>query len=599
MEIHLLGPLEVVDGGRTVALPTGQPRALLTLLALYPGEALGTDRIVDALWRDAPPSSASGVVQTYVSRLRKLLGEGSIRTVGGGYALELNGGTRDIDEVARLRARARAEPPEDASATLQQALALYRGRPLQEVADHDFAQAELRRLEELRTAIVAERLDADLALGRQVEVLPELEALVAAEPLDEGARARLMLALYRCGRQAEALDVYREGREVLDELGLEPGEALRRLQRSILEQDPSLGAPSVPRTREDEVAEERTIPLLRRRVAKLALALGAVLVIGAALATANALRGGDARPLAVPANSVAVIDAHTDKVVAAIPVGTRPRWITAGAGAVWVANEADRTVSRIDPASLRVTASIGLGFEPTDLAAVGDHVWVVGGFDHILWRIDADGLPRRKLPFRERFGPLPAGYEKGPAGLIAEGRSLWLSHGNEVTRLDAVTGQPRGTIKAGGSWFARVGVGKRGYVFDRYETGGNLASEYEQFVQVFDPQRLVPTKRIVTGTAVSDILMADGSAWLALAIADAVWQVDDARGILVKTFPAGETPIQLEFIDNSLWVTNLTDGVVRRIDPRTGEIERVIEIGHTLAGIAVADGRVFVVVSEP
>jgi DNA-binding SARP family transcriptional activator len=145
MEILLLGRLEVVEDGHEVALPSGQPRALLTLLALSPGEALATDRIVEALWSGSPPPSAAGVVQTYVSRLRKLLGDNSIRTVGGGYALEPNGLTRDVDEVARLRGRARDEPPEAAVATLRGALALFRGRPLQDVADHDFAQASFAR----------------------------------------------------------------------------------------------------------------------------------------------------------------------------------------------------------------------------------------------------------------------------------------------------------------------------------------------------------------------------------------------------------------------------------------------------------------------
>ena len=282
-----------------------------------------------------------------------------------------------------------------------------------------------------------------------------------------------------------------------------------------------------------------------------------------------------------------MVDPETGGVVAAVPVGTRPAWVTAGAGAVWVANILDQTVSRIDPTSFEVTDSIGLGFEPDDIVAVGDHVWVVGGYDHTLWRIDADGLPRVKRRFTERFGPLPAGYERGPATLATDGHDLWLAHGREVTRLDAVTGEARGTIAAGGLWIAPVGVGARGYVFDRSETGGSPASDYPQFVQLFDPTRLVRTGHILTATYVSDILLADGSAWMALATADAVWEVDDERGMLVRTFPAGDTPRQLAFADDALWVTNFVDGEVRRIDPRSGEIERVIEVGHTALGIAL------------
>jgi YVTN family beta-propeller protein len=601
MKIYLLGRLEVVDDGHEVALPTGQPRALLTLLALHPGEALATDRIVDALWSGSPPPSAPGVVQTYVSRLRKLLGDASIRTIGGGYALELNGGTRDVDEVNRLRERARGEPPEDAVATLQGALAFFRGRPLQDVADHEFAQAELRRLNELRAAILSERLDLELSLGRHAEALPELESLVEVDPLDEAMRARLMLALYRCGRQAEALGVYREGRDELDQLGLEPGDQLRGLQRAILEHDPSLAAPVPERPAASADTERSTpvLPLVRRRTARLVAVLGAVLVGLAVTAVVVALRRDGAAELVVPANSVAVIDPATDRVVAAIPVGVRPAWVTAGAGAVWVANTEDQTVSRIDPETLAATASIGLGFEPTDILAVGDHIWVVGGYEHVLWRIDADGLPRLKLRFTERYAPLPQGYERGPATLATDGQSLWLAHGKEVTRLDGVTGESLGTIEAGGMWAAPVGVGIHGYVFDRFETGGSLASLYDQFVQVFDPKRLVHTVRIATSTYVSDILLAGGSAWIALPTADAIWEVDDERGILVKTFPAGDNPVQVAFADDTLWVTNAAEGVVRRIHPRSGEIERVIDIGHTPIGIAVTDGRLFVTVSEP
>ena len=381
----------------------------------------------------------------------------------------------------------------------------------------------------------------------------------------------------------------------LGDLGLEPGGALRRLQRAILEQDPSLGQPG---QETPAVAPFRPLRWRSGRWRWAAL-VGTVLLVAAVVAAVVVARAGDGPRLVVPANSVAVVELDTGRVVAAIPVGTRPQWMAAGAGSIWVTSETDRTVSRIDPASLRVTASIGLGFEATDIVAAGPHVWVVGGFDHTLWRIDADGLARRKLQFSERFGPLPQGYEKGPASLTFDGHAVWLAHGNEVTRLDAVTGEPEGTIRAGGAWFARVAIGTRGYVFDRFETGGNLASENAQFVQLFDANRLTYAGRIVTATVVSDILVADGSTWVSLPTADAVWEVDDRRGILVKTFPAGDTPVQLEFADDALWVANAFEGTVRRINRQSGESERVIQIGHTVIGLAVSGDRLFVAVSEP
>jgi YVTN family beta-propeller protein len=598
MEIRLLGSLEVVDGGRRIELPSGQPRALLALLALSPGTPFATDRIVEALWDDAPPPSAAGVVQTYVSRLRKLLGDDAIRRSSGGYALELDGGTRDIDEVLRLRTRARTEPPADAAATLLEARRLFRGRPLEEVADHEFAQVELRRLEGLRTSIVAECLDAQLAVGEHAEVLPELEALVASDPLDEGVRARLMLALYRCGRQAEALDVYRDGRSALGELGLEPGETLRHMQRAVLEHDPSL-APPVPVEDEGrEAGEQRTARGRGRRWGMIAAIAGASLVVAATVAAVIALRDGAAPAgVAVAADSVAVLDPSTGRVVADIPVGTRPRSVTAGAGVVWVTNSEDRTVTRIDPVRRVVTGSVGLGFEPTDAQAVPGGVWVAGGFDHALWRIDDDGVPRRKLTFTERFGPLPPGYERGPAGLALSRQGLWLAHGNEVSLHDPITGEERGTFEAGGNWVVPIAVGERGYVFDNAHDRSSPASP--QFVQAFDPARRRPTSRIDTAMDVSDIFIADGIAWIALFRGDAVWQVDDRRAVLLKTFPVGDTPVGLAFADDALWVVSEDEAVVRRVDPSSGTIERVVDVGHTLAGVAVADGLLFVAVRAP
>ncbi len=254
MEFHILGPFEVVEHGRPIELGGGRQRALLALLALHAGEALSSDRLIDELWGEQPPETATKIVQVYVSQLRKALGrEGVLVTRPPGYLLRLEPGALDLHRFERLVAEARHAEPALAAAKLREALSLWRGSPLADFAYESFAQGEIARLEELRLAALEDQVEADLVLGRAAEVISQLESLVAAHPLREQPRGQLMLALYRTGRQAEALEVYRQGRRLLDEeLGLEPGEALQQLERAILQHDPALDAPAVERQRATE-----------------------------------------------------------------------------------------------------------------------------------------------------------------------------------------------------------------------------------------------------------------------------------------------------------------------------------------------------------
>jgi DNA-binding SARP family transcriptional activator len=243
MEFRLLGPLELVDDdGRPIELPSGKPRALLGLLMLEAGSDVSVDRIVDVLWGDQPPATATKVVHSYVSRLRKLLPTEVLETGKPGYRLCLGDEQLDLRRFERLRQEAAAAAAEGrheaAAARLTSALTLWRGPALADVADELRLPGELARLEELRLVTLEERIDADLALGRATELVPELEVLVARHPLRECLRAQLMLALYRSGRQADALAAYRDARRVLvEELGIEPGAELQRLERQILGHD--------------------------------------------------------------------------------------------------------------------------------------------------------------------------------------------------------------------------------------------------------------------------------------------------------------------------------------------------------------------------
>jgi DNA-binding SARP family transcriptional activator len=279
LEFRLLGPLEAVEDNRPLALGGARQRALLAVLLLHANQAVSSDRLIDELWGESPPATAGKIVQVYVSRLRKQLGYARLLTRSRGYLLRVDAGELDLARFERLVAEAREEDAAAAGAKLRAALELWRGPPLADLAYERFAQAETVRLEELRWAALELRIDADLAAGRAPELVGELEALIAAHPLRERLRAQLMLALYRCGRQAEALEAYRRARRDLAEgLGLEPGDELRRLERAILRHDPEL-APV------DEAPRERSVLLASRGLA----GIDALLELAAPLAAAHEL----------------------------------------------------------------------------------------------------------------------------------------------------------------------------------------------------------------------------------------------------------------------------------------------------------------------
>ena len=247
MDYRILGPLEALDGERQLPLGGARQRAVLAVLLLHGNETLTRDVIVDELWGEDAPPTAAKVLQNCVSALRKELPPDTIRTVAGAYGITLEPGELDRDRFERLLAEGRAGleagDHADAAEQFRRALALWRGAPLSDFSYEGFAQDEIKRLEELHVAALEDRIEAELALGRHDELVPELEALVTRHPLRERLRGQLMLALYRAGRQAEALESYRAARRtLLAELGIEPGRALRELEQAILAQVPALDA---------------------------------------------------------------------------------------------------------------------------------------------------------------------------------------------------------------------------------------------------------------------------------------------------------------------------------------------------------------------
>jgi DNA-binding SARP family transcriptional activator/tetratricopeptide (TPR) repeat protein len=255
VEFRILGPLEVLKDSQAVSLPRGQGRTLLAILVLRAGEVVSTDRLIDELWGEDPPATATNALQNLVSKLRKRLEPASasgvlptvLETHLPGYLLAIDPGQVDANRFRHLLAEAREASVDDRAAMLHRALSLWRGPALADFIYEPFAQTEIAALEELRLTAIEERIEADLALGRHGELVGELEGLASEHPLRERLRGHLMLALYRSGRQVEALEVYTNTRQKLvEELGIEPGRSLQQLQGAILRQDASLDMKPAP-----------------------------------------------------------------------------------------------------------------------------------------------------------------------------------------------------------------------------------------------------------------------------------------------------------------------------------------------------------------
>jgi DNA-binding SARP family transcriptional activator len=276
VEFRILGPLDVLDDdGRPVALPPAKPRALLVLLLLNRNRTVRTEVLVDQLWEERPPATATKTVQVYVSQLRKGLGD-RLQTRPGGYELRVGDDELDADRFERLVG----------AGEYRRALELWRGPALVDVHGEAFARSAAERLEESRLAALEDRIDVDLDAGKHAALVGELEQLVEEHPLRERLRGQLMLALYRSGRQAEALDVYRRTRTLLDdELGLEPSPELRELEQAILRQDDAL------RRERPAQASGTATETPHRRVSPLVVALGVLLAVIAGVGAYLALRG--------------------------------------------------------------------------------------------------------------------------------------------------------------------------------------------------------------------------------------------------------------------------------------------------------------------
>jgi peptide/nickel transport system substrate-binding protein len=492
------------------------------MLALEPGRTVSADRLAEGLWGDSLPPSAPKMIQLYVSHLRRILDGDGVRIVthGRGYELQLADGEVDVVRAERLADEARP----------REALALWRGEPLADLADEPFAADAIRRLEELRLRIAGEAIDADLAAGRHAELVGELDALVAAHPLRERLHAQRMLALYRASRQSEALAAYHAARaELVEQIGVEPGADLRRLHEQILAHDPALDLPAAAEPR--PVSASRAPPRRRSR---------ALLVGAAALVVAGVLAFGIIRVLepdslaGIGEDHVGLIDPDGGRITAEYSVGHSPGAVTAGGGSVWVANRLDGTVSRIDRD--RQVTTIDVGGAPAALAFGAGSLWVADGDGREVAQVDpGSNKVRQRIP-----------AANAPRSLaLAEG-ALWVVSGAE------------GDVH-------RVDLG-----------------------------RLNRVRKIPMGVKASAIAAGAGALWVASEEAGTVTRLDPRSGRMIEAIPVAPAPSALAVGEGAVWVADRTDGTLARVDPKRNAVTWSAAVGRDPAAVAVGDGAVWV-----
>jgi peptide/nickel transport system substrate-binding protein len=589
LEIRLLGPVEVTLSERPLALGRRKQRALLALLALNANRVVSTDRLIDALWGERPPPTAPVALYGLISGLRKLLEPeqaGMLVTKEPGYVLQLSAGQIDLGRFELLAAEGRsalaADDSETASARLAEALQLWRGPALEDLAFLPFAQTEIGRLEELRLAVLEDRIEADLAEGRNGDLVPELESLVAEHPLRERFRGQLMVALYRAGRQADALAAYRVARSVLvDELGLEPSAELQTIERAILQHDPSLSA-RMPGGTDEAIARGRDGPAPaperapRRRRARWIAAATVPLAAVVAVTIFVLTKSGTEEAVRVPADGVGVME-H-GKVVAAGTLGASPSDVAVGAGSVWVTSTDGGTVSRIDPDTGDVRQTIAVGNGASGVAADDHAVWVANSLDGTVSRID---------PKTDRVvQTIEVG--SAPAAIALAGGIVWVTSEDDqtISRINSRTGVVTARVPVGAAPGALAVGGQSLWVAD----------EKRGVVFRVDPARKAVVDTISVGNDPAGIAVGAGSVWVANNLDGTVSRIDPGRDAVAATIPVGDGPRGIAVGSGGIWVSNEFDGTLALIDPRANAVKRVVRIGERPEGVAAGRGRLFVAV---
>ncbi len=612
MEYRILGPLEVVADEQVLDLGGRRQRAVLAALVLRANEVVSVDLLVEDVWGASPPPTAVKAVQGHVSALRKQLGIERIRTTTGGYILTLEDGELDADRFAQLvdeaRSRNAAGEAGPALQALEEALALWRGPPLADLAYDDFAQAEIARLEELRLAALEERVDVELARGRHRQLVGDLERLISRHPLRERLRGQLMLALYRSGRQAEALEAYAAARRTLvDELGIEPGRTLQQLEQAILQQSPELD-PAPPAAEPAAATSGDTEPVDARRrrlgLRDLVLLAGGGALVTAAAAAALALTGGGSDEPDDLGNSIAAITPGKSLEVQYTPVGNTPSTIRVGEGAIWVLNSDDSTVSKLDAESGEVVKTFGAGGTLTDLAVGEGAVWVgigeasPGPLTEInttrILQVDpttATVVRTISLPGRaSALGGGSGGHRLlGTSQLAVGAGAVWaVTPDSGVARIDPSSGA---VLKLPVPRAQSVAAGREGVWL--------LSADRPELIQI-NPRSNAERRRIPVATDSLDALaVGGGSLWATDLGEGLLWRIVPKKNPIARTIETGFGSLSVAFAGGSAWVTNFITDEIIRVDAETNRIQRARLVGTPPSVTATPDGAWVSVAAAP
>jgi len=583
IDYRILGPLEVSADGRAIDVGGPRLRALLVVLLLRANEPVPRDVLVHELWGEQPPAGAQHSLDVYVSRLRKSLDPAAngpvVVTRPGAYSLRLAEEQLDARRFERLAAEGRAaldgNEPGQAAATLRAALKLWRGPALADLVNGHVPRVEAARLDELRLGAIVDRIDSDLALGHHAEVVSELEALVAVYPLRERLHEQLMIALYRSGRQADALEAYQTARRTLvEDLGLEPGPALQRLEQAILRQDASVDMPGQGATGPGMSQADRT----RRswlggpNRAKRLIAVAAVSAVGVALLAAVTIH--DPPQLTAGPNTVGVIDAGQGALTDVVTGVGRPNGVAYGAGAAWVTDSADDMLLRIDPAG-QVIDPIPVGHGPAGVAVGDGEVWVANELDGTVSEVNPS--PGRQVLV------IPVGT--GPSAIAFGYGSVWVANvtSDTLSRIDAATSAVTRTISLS-SAPSSVAVGAGAVWVLSQQTGVLLR---------IDPATNRQSHPITIGQSPDGLAVGGSRIWVADA-GGTLTGLDPSTG-KVRTIKVGGAPAGVVYASHAVWVANGISGTVSRIDPVTGAAQ-LIRVGNEPTDLAAAGNAVWATV---
>jgi DNA-binding SARP family transcriptional activator len=603
-EFRLLGTLDVGSG--PAALGGRKQRTLLAFLLLHRNDAIPRETLIDALWPEDPPATAAHALDVYVSRLRKSLGaEGLFETRGGSIRLCVSDEAVDAARFEQLVGDARrAEAPAGRLVALEQALALWRGRALADLLDEPALLPGRERLEEERLVAEEERFEVMLALGRHDETIGALQSLASAHPLRERPRRLLMLALYRAGRQNEALEVYRNFRRHLsDELGLEPSVDLRELEAAILRQDETLAAPPPAEPAQATFGTPASPPHTRHSRRRAAVIAAVVAVVASAIFATLALSGGGSAPpaLVVPGLSAAAIDPSTGRVVDVVPLHDPPTAALAVGTTIWIASWVHRTLTRLDDRTGAVLGTYGLPAHPLALAYGDGRIWIASDDKaHSLTAVNPrSGEVIWSKPLHQPNLGVFSSQGWGANGIAFASSSVWVTVGVSGLFRVSPDGRVEHTFVVGPSPWPVAAA--NGQVWTGI-LGPERLVEIDPSSDLIAARVPVGTMQVaasVAGPVPCTLAVSGQTVWATgsgegTSTTSGIWRVDTVRDVVSGVIHTGGNPCGISLGHGKVWVSNPSSYEVEEIDPQSNKFRR-IALASSPNAIAATPRHVWVV----